>query len=409
MGLLDFFKGGSDRDRFAREVQLALKRQGESRPLHYDASDYAIRIGDDPARPAEVVNLANGLHAWQHTPAAERAAGVERFARALTARADTTRPTQERLANLRPAVRDRAAMEIAVTMQRVEFPGVRTRTAWRPLAADWVVCLAEDTPDSLRLVNDTTLGEFGEPWDALLARAIDNLRLTSADWRPIRERGVVISNMDDAYDTSRILLPELWRGAGLRGRVVAMAPDRAVLMMAPADDAQALETMAALALVRTRDQPRRVSGLAITRDLDDDAASWVELAPPAELAPLFARVARWQRAGAYVDQTELLTKLLEAQGQDVFVANQLLMAPTGAPEGEFESIALWPDGVVALLPECDSVGFSFADKSTYRASWAQVRAAVPELMEATEHFPPRYKVTRTPTREQLLAMGAARR
>jgi hypothetical protein len=84
------------------------------------------------------------------------------------------------------------------------------------------------------------------------------------------------------------------------------------------------------------------------------------------------------------------------------------MAPKDAPEGEFDRIASSVDGVMALLPECDSVVFGFVDKSTYRAAWAQVRGAVPELTEATEDLPPRYQVTRSPTREQLLAMGAAR-
>lgn len=409
MGLLDFFKGGSDRDRFAREVQLAMQRQGESRPMHYDSDDYSIRVGADPARPEAVLALTNGLHAWTRMPKGERAAGVERFARAFTRPPDSERPLAERLLNLRPAVRDRSALEIAKLWQQAQFPdGKPVATASRPLAADWVVCLAEDTPDSLALVNEPTLAEFGEPWEALLARAVDNLRLTSGDWQPIRERGVVISNMDDAYDTSRILLPELWRGAGLGGRVVAMAPDRSLLMMARADDSTALEAMASIALARTRDESRHVSGIAITRDLDDDASSWTPFEAPDSVAPLFARVARWQRAGAYVDQTEALTKILEQRGEDIFVAKQLLMAEKDAPPGEFESIASWADGVVAWLPECDDVVFSFADKTTYRASWAQVRAAVPALMEATEYFPPRWRVTRAPTPEQLLAMGATR-
>jgi hypothetical protein len=111
----------------------------------------------------------------------------------------------------------------------------------------------------------------------------------------------------------------------------------------------------------------------------------------------------------YNDQKELLDKIHESTGEDVFVAS--FSAVQHKDSGRIASYGVWAEGVPTLLPETDDLvlmrGNPQTDDIHVAASgpWQRVREIAGDLMQPLGVYPERYRVVEFPTPQQLAAIG----
>jgi hypothetical protein len=76
------------------------------------------------------------------------------------------------------------------------------------------------------------------------------------------------------------------------------------------------------------------------------------------------------------------------------------------------SRATWAKGVETLLPEVDFICFGDTDEQDYGidaiARWKEVKAVLGHLMQPTDLYPPRFRVTGYPTAAELAELGMPR-
>lgn len=406
MGVLDFLKGRSDKDRYARAFEQTLRAAGEQRVLRYDAREFLIRVGADPVRPQGIYYLDNGFREWQSAGnEAARQEVLQRFAQSLGDPHDDTSTFGEVASRLVAGVRDRAYLEFNRLAVGTQFGVEATNpTVQRPLVADIAQVLLLDAEDSVSLVTESTLERWGVGWETVFAKALANLQAISNEVHVFEYDGILAWQANDSFDAGRILLTDTLQGMTVRGDLVAMVPDRDVLLLAGSEDVAQLRALAAVAHRRFDENTRLLSGSPVVLR----GGSWEAFDPPVELATEFQRLRRRYAAMAYRQQSDVLQKYLEAIGEDVFVGSWLLEAADDAPPGEFMTLAVWTEGVVTLLPEADEVVFNATGGVLYRAPWARVQAVVAHLMKSTGYFPARWYVDGFPTPQELLEMGARR-
>lgn len=137
MGILDFLKRRSDKDRYARAFEQALRAAGEQRVLSYDAGEYLIRVGVDSERPEGVHYLDNGFRAWQSAPdEAARRVVLQRYSKVLSGADNAVSEFRAVAPRLVGGVRDRVYLESNRLTLATQF-GVEAAspTVQRPLTA----------------------------------------------------------------------------------------------------------------------------------------------------------------------------------------------------------------------------------------------------------------------------------
>jgi uncharacterized protein YtpQ (UPF0354 family) len=384
---------------FGDLVIEALRRGGVLQPIAFDENAFTLRVGQPPGDHV-TANLGNVYRDWSRSTAEARLRIVERFAGAIS---DTRQPrgsTNERLQTLLPIVRER------FSVHGIGDPrDVRSRIRSAPLAADWVVLLAEDRPDAIMTLPETALAELGAPFEGLMDVALSNLRRANARWLPQGADGIWVAASNDSYDASRVLLPERWRAAGLSGRVVAMAPDRDMLMMTRASDRPGLHALAMMSMQRLRERHRLLSGLPITRDLDDPNDTWTPFSPPAPLVDEFRRAARLFEAVKYEEQFAAFESLDPSTPDTARAIPRINGRSTGGGRDAVESVAAWAGTVPALMPRADKVMFT-CEGAMYIADWRQLMDRLADATGQMGHYPERWRLERAPTRDDVTATGA---
>lgn len=402
MGFLDFFRGSKE-ERFARRFMQEIRRRGESRPLHFDAEQFAVRVGDDPAAPEQICYLQNAFIECERTDSGPRAEIIGRYA-ANANRSEVPEDYSQARARLRVVLKDRTYPESQALRNRAEFPDRKSRAdnplAYVPVAPDLIACLVDDDVSSIQFITHDLLARWGVSLERAFADARARMRETLA-WAPTQVGSLFLSEAGDTYDAARLLFEDEIRRLPLRGRPVALVPDRETLLIAGSEDLEALEHMAQTALECLKERDRPVSGRPVV--LGDDG--WGPFSPPASIALPFDNLVRLFDAQYYAEQKETLDALNEHTGEDIFVASSRLREREES--GRFVSWTTWSRGVVALLPEVDEVGFYDADSQEARmADWSAVRRVLGQRMQATEHCPARWRVDSFPSRDELMAMGA---
>jgi hypothetical protein len=310
---------------------------------------------------------------------------------------------------LMPKVRERAYHEIAKLQFRVEGRGNEYDPPHKVFGGGHLTLeVVLDQPTTIRSVAKPDL----ERWSLTFAEALDiaqsNImaRNAAGGFEEVRP-GLFRSIWRDQYDSSRLLYNAMFASLPVKGRPVAMVPNRDVLLITGDSDVDGLVQMAK-ASEETLKKPRPMTGIAFRLD-----AGWVPFLPPADHAAYKRLCLLAVRTMAEITnhQKELLDKILDdsADPNPPFVATYMARE---LPNGRIASISSWAEGVDTMLPRTDRIAFGRIGpggkpgEMVGFGEWDGVMAVMGGAVELVDGlYPERFRVRTFPTDDQFKAMG----
>ena len=389
--MLTLFQFKPSLKKFAQALMAHAQHNSFAHPMHFDADRARILTG---ANGDQIVNLANLYKQYRDAARADRPRVLEMCMAILR---DTSLPHtfEEVRAKLLPAVRARSYAEsvrLSARLAGTALPG----TSAAALGDDVVTVIAVDDADSMSIVTAAQFDAWGVSFDEALDAALDNLRAIPGGGFARGPDGVMVGDWNDAYDSSRLLLPDVIHRAGI-GDPVAMIPTRDSILLAPAGDRRALLAMLAMADTARKEQGRTVSA-AMYHFRNRSAQPYTP--DDEEVARGLAQLRQRYLAEDYADQKTLLDDLHDKHDIDLFVASFMLVQDNHARE-EF-SLCTWSEGVDALLPKSDRIALvRFNEQGEAQRAgmydWDAVSAVAGHLMTPEpDTYPIRYRVSQFP-------------
>jgi uncharacterized protein YtpQ (UPF0354 family) len=388
-----------EKDVFAKFVIDRLREVGVTNPIDYDAEQFQLQVEGEKG---SVLFLNNAYREYCSLPVEHRSQAVRRFVRGwLQANKPAPEDYEDILPDILPAVRSRSFFE-AARLRMLLGGADDTYLPYQTLGDDLGLGLVYDMPDSMKPISNRELENWGVTFYEVLEAARDNLRHVQPQIiGPQEGPGTYVFTTNDGYDSSRLVLLDLVRQFEVDGDYIAMAPGREMLIVTGSEDNAGLEAMIALAK-KAFDQPRTVSGAALRLEGDE----WNRWMPEADHPHYEELHGLWLRSQGqdYAEQKELLDKLHESRGEDVFVAS--FSVAQHKETGERINFCVWADGAVTLLPRTEQVVLGALGQAPVVAAWDKVTAAIGELMTPLDMYPERYRVVEFPSAEQLAALHA---
>jgi hypothetical protein len=405
--------GPPDPAGFARLMERTLRRAGETGRTEYDPKDFSLRIGTDAAGGPHTLFLGNAYADYCRARRSDRREVLRRYAAVRDDMAAPPATFADARPNLLPRVQARAYCTLTplqLMLQGAPEDKATQTMPYRPFSEHLALMLVVDHPDSIQTVAGHLLADWKVSFDEVLGVAKENLwSRSNQDFRPVGP-GLWLSPWQDTHDASRLFLHDLIWQLPVKGRHVAMVPNRSILLVAGDEDPDALVRMATLATEQLQ-EPRPLSGTAVR--LEGNRWESFLPAPDHPAYDLLRQAAMRTIAIDYAEQKRVLDALHAKSGQDVFVAS--LMSVPRDDKGVCTGTT-WVETVTdALMPKADVVAFARpkAETSTVGggmnalfADWADVRRVAADLMEPTDLYPTRFRVRRFPTPDQLKEMGA---
>jgi hypothetical protein len=394
------------RDQFADLLARAIRAAGESAELRYDPDAFTLSTAGEGRH---VFHLHNAYQEYGAAPAGRKGELFRRFVRTWFAHHKEVPDSFEDVQpDLLPTVRARAYFALNRLQMQVEGLG-ELDCPHRVLAGHLGVGLVYDLPESILLLQQHHLDDWGVSFDEALGAAVRNLEEVSREPFDGPAPGVWRSPWRDNHDAARLVLTDVIRAHEVAGDPVVVVANRDTLLLTGSDDDEGLTRVAALA-EEALGQPRAVSGRAVRLD----GETWLPFLPgPGHPAHARFRELTVRSLGQdYADQAELLRALYEKQGKDVFVAS--FSAIKEKDTGAVVSYCVWSEGVDSLLPRTDEVAFYRPDapegkQVLARVPWETVAEVAGALMKPAGLYPERYRVRKFPGPRQLARLARAQR
>lgn len=387
----------SPEDQFASEVIALVENILGLEAERVD--DFALRI-DRPEGGPVTMNLHN---IYAEARRLDGEARAERLRKAVLAMMPPDRPASwdDAAPQLLPAVRTASWAYAAVGDGRAETPA----PFGRPLVPFVKVLCAIDSEHSIAFAGGDDLATWGVSDDEALHTAAENLAGQPCEVH--RDGPVAMIVGPDGYASSWLAVPGLLAQVAedMGGTVVAVAPDRELLLLVDADDHEAAVEVLEAALERYQSAPRQLSPVPYLIT-ETDIAPWE---PPAghPAAPLADKAAHLLAAIEYAQQRTRLEGLLTAAGEDAHVARHTLMQ---TEDGPYWSWTTWVRQVTnGLLPQADLVlfGDNHDPDADFTVSWDDAQRIAGHLLdEEPEYDPPRWRYSAWPDDATLEALRA---
>lgn len=399
MGLWDWLTGRVTPEKFAAMMIDAMRQAGLEEPVEFDEDDFALTIPPD-----RKIYLGNAYDEYQAAPKDVRHQVVEHYAFGVFVSPEELTPEtfEEAAPNLRPVVRGRMYPEYMRMQAEIdEDPYIDVPS--RPVGGHFVEMLAYDMPNRILYLPTSQFEEWGVTVDEAFEAARENIRAIGGAFEGA-EGHIYVGAWDDSYAASRVMVPEMILKLRVQGRPIVALPNREFLIVTGSSDHAAMQQMGKM-IAEAENEPRFESGVVLS--LEDDG--WRPFLPP-ESSEAYDILHRHQVASLwrdYDEQKRLLDDLHEKRGTDVHVAT--FAAHEDRVTHELSTVAVWSEGVEALLPRAEKIGFTAGDPEDPSvlgtAPWKRVREVCGDLMELTNYWPDRWRVDQFPTQQQLDAIG----
>ncbi|WP_269790567.1 hypothetical protein [Stenotrophomonas sp. Iso1] len=378
------FKDKPDPDRFAQKFMEAVRAKGYPHALEYDADTFRIRHAN-----GSYFNLHNAYQAYLGAPRAQQRKALESFSQLLGIHDNDEAMTLEQARPLlRPLIRSITQLE-EINLHHAEQVGWSAppqQLQYRRLSEECVELLAVDHPDHTATLTRGPLEEWGISFDQALAIARANLRQSPDEPFVEVAPGVYQAAWGDAYDSSRVLLPDLLHRVPVAGLPVFMLATRDMLLVTGERDLQAQAHMLEMAGEAFADG--RVISWEVLRY--DEGQLHAHVLADAALREKQRQLRLELDAGAYAMQKQLLDRVCQAHEEDVFVANFMVH------NEEQHSLCAWTEGVASSLPRTDRIVLVIPthddDADTLIVDWEKAQPILGHLLQkdARHIHPPRY-------------------
>jgi hypothetical protein len=391
MAILPLLRSKTAEDRFAERVIRRLREMGWPHRLAYDPASFAIEVGE----PVGVFNLANIYRDWLEAPPSARPQHLDRSVSFLF-ETPLNATYEDVAAQILPAVRNLSHLQSTV----LDAKGESTQI-WQPfrtIADAFGAVLVVDMPTSTMLLPTGDFERWGLGFDEVFDHALANLVRKS----PVRFKasgdGFLISDYGDAFDSSRLLMPELFHALQLPGAPVAIPISPSRVVVAGSDEIEALCAMAAFAEKEVPLQTRPTGCMPLRLDGD----TWVPFLPEGSALFPLRKLALAHRHWDYSLQTPYLEAYLLDRGEDVHVP-PLEMLSNDKQAWTWTS---WAQNVPVRLPRADWVGLALTENqemipgSHLIRRWEDIEAVCGPFVEDRSLHPRRYTPPAWPSDEQ---------
>jgi hypothetical protein len=403
LGFFDFFKSTPSQERFAAIAANGLRAEGYSAPIQIDQPGFRLLLGADGK---QIFNLNNFYRDYCRVSRAERKNVMQSYLKSMIGN-ELPKAFADAKSKLLPILRSRSMIEYVALAVKGD-PGISNLPAAQPFSSDTAIMLAYDTEHAMMTLTESTLADWDVSFDTALAVATDNLRdATIASFEQVAP-GLFIGTWNDAYETSRLLFPDVAYQLGLGGEPLVMIPTRNRFMVVSANDRAAQLAMIGLARQFVEDEGRQVSALMYRYE----QGRAVEYAPSdPEVAGLLAEFLRKTLADDYAGQKEMLEKSHQETGIDIYVASYQVLS--SKQTGREASFSVWTEDVDTLLPETDLVALVSSaeledgcEGPPKLVAWSDLQAATGVFERLPERYPARYKPANFPDRAAREALPA---
>lgn len=402
MGLFDFFRRPPTREAFAQRVLQQINERKLAPDCRYDSAQFRIVAGGVDGM---IFNLDNAYRDYCAAPRPQRDDVMQHYL-SIYSTPGVPSSFADARASLMPVLRSRQQGDHLRLLAQSEPQRTAFVTANQDFSEDAVVMLAYDTETNMATIGQATLAQWGVTFEQALAVAMDNLRDRTVQRFVALGNGVLMGEWNDAYDSSRLLLPDLLYRACQGGEPLAMVPTRGRLLLASSHNVAGQLAMVALA-----DQLAREEGRQVSTALYGVQQGKIVACQPAD-AGVAAALRRHQTivgADLYNQQKAEWERLNASTGEDVFVASCLLIERQSGQR--VVSVSSWARDVHTLLPRTDIVALELLDEHGERSgskllAWDEAQAIGGGLMEQIDCYPVRYRVRAFPDPQCVAAAPA---
>ncbi|MEM6533835.1 MAG: hypothetical protein AAF654_14535 [Myxococcota bacterium] len=272
------------------------------------------------------------------------------------------------------------------------------RTVSSPLAEGLNLELALDTPHATASVSPETLETWGVSEKSALEQAVDNLRNLAPVQTSSTESGFLIAHAADGHESARMATPEFFHRLGLSGHPVVIPAVRGAMLIAGANDGEALLGMAEAAQ-DLLEQERWIGFTPYVHDGEQWSRLVLDHTHPA--AQAMRKLALMELREDYEAQRVPLGKLHEK----TFISKLIVRDE----DNTVRSFAAWGQGLKVLLPQADSYVFSLVDPDDpeevgemFDVPFVDVLEIVGDKLAVVENVEPlRYLAESFPDPEQI--------
>lgn len=385
---------GYSKRKLARELQSALKAHGVSAPITYDQPNDCVLLGEHQS-----IYLGNIFHEVSGLKAGDRKKRIIALAEEFVRPNDPQ--TWEEVANfILPKVRTQWTMAIREFLLKDKTMLPKPGKDYLPICNDLALEFVIDGDAAMKSTNGKSFECWGVSIEDVKRQAMANLNRVSSQGFDSLEPGLWVSQWQDNYDDSRILLMDKILELKASGTIVAFIPNRDCLILV--DSGNDIAMKAAIELVeKAADHPRHVTlqpyqiteaGIALYSPHPD--AAW---AHDIRLLHVRAKMLDHQ------EQKHHLEQHFQAIGEDVFVATFSAMQ---SDNGEVFSFCTWAETVPTYLPRTDYVALVQVTEGTTgkqlgMVKWEEIMLHCSDLLSRQSFYPDRYFVDAFPSAEIL--------
>ena len=395
MDLINWLFGPPTRDQFASLVMRALRDAGDLRQHRYEKDQFRLLNAG-----AGEINLGNVYQEHCKLSSAERPAHLKQIAQVFSSAAnELPEEFDEAKKNLRPKIWPRAVYANLELRQRLNN-GKPLDSPLYPLGSHLVTTVVYDLPTSMRSLSNEDLEKWGVTYYEAMEIACQNLQDTSIAFSRIGDRFHSAVSGDN-YDSARILLKDLVSTWDVLGDPVSMVPQRDAMYVTGSDDEIGLKMMIDLTEMTLNDEVRPLSPFPL-KLVDGEWEDWT-FPEVHESYPKFRSLENRFMFDLYAEQKPLLEAIYEKEKTDDFVAS--FSGLHNKSTGDITSYCAWAKDCTSLLPKTDLIMIQ-VDDGTAICKWDRVARFAKNLLEPVEDlYPIRYRVSQTPTAEQLDQIG----
>lgn len=384
----DMFRKENDQDKFARISLKALKARGWKNETEYDREKFEFK---HCARDNElkVTYLVNTYREWLKAPPAQQQNIIEHFVDFII-EADTGQPIgDDALARLLPILRSR--VDSLAAFSQLDGAAHCSRTI-RPFCENMLLMLAIDLDHGIAHLTDSQMDELGVSFEDCLGAATTNLLDVGNHKFSEIEPGVFVSNCDDMYDASRILLHNIIGQLPVKGNPVAIPLSRSCVLLTGSEDKHGLARITEIALETLPDEDRAISAAPI--ELVE--GQWRPFSVTTDHFPQINRLLNYQRLWNYSSDKD---SLQERIGEDIYVASFCTIENAN----QSDSFATWAYGVPTIIPKVNAIIVETDDQHsriTRKFEDVNLVCGPLDLFDETE-FPVRYRLPDIISADQL--------